>query len=177
MYYYYLFCFKLDINYCFLLSLVSPTNICPNLIMRLLILIVLFAISSCTNPSENTNPTENAEIVTESISTNDTSSTTNNSVEIPEQPTTNPNDNLTFRVFRNDTVKTQESIGGFGYDVMMNGRLYLHQPMIPAVQGLKTFNSEKDAKKMAEFVLTKIKNNVMPPTVSISEIDSLGIKY
>lgn len=147
------------------------------LIMRLLILIVLLAISSCSSPSENTNTKENAEIVNESISAQDTSSATNNSVEIPEQPTTKPNDNLTFRVFRNDKLKSQESIGGFGYDIMMNGRLYLHQPMIPAVQGLKTFNSEKDAKKMAEFVLAKIKNNIMPPTVSISEIDSLGIKY
>lgn len=145
--------------------------------MRFLILIVLFAIASCSSPSENTTSIEQSNSINDPKSSQNTTVSLNETVEIPDQPHTKPSDNLTFRVFRNDTLKSQESIGGFGYDIMMNGRLYLHQPMIPAVQGLKTFNSEKDAKKMAEFVLTKIKNNIMPPTVSISEIDSLGIKY
>lgn len=132
--------------------------------------------ASCSTPSEKTSSTEEQESVQVAADLKDTT-TSLGSVAIPEQPNSSSDAKLTFIVFKNDTMKSQDATGGFGYDVMLNGRLYLHQPMIPAVQGLKTFSSEKDAKKMAEFVLLKIKNNIMPPTVSIPEIDSLGIKY
>jgi hypothetical protein len=64
---------------------------------------------------------------------------------------------------------------GWGYDIYMNGSLYVHQPHIPAVSGNKGFNSEKDAKRTAELVVYKIKNNILPPSVTVKELDSLGV--
>ncbi|MFH0896100.1 MAG: DUF4907 domain-containing protein [Bacteroidota bacterium] len=65
---------------------------------------------------------------------------------------------------------------GFGYDILMNGKPYIHQPYIPAIQGNKVFSSVEDAQKTAALVNFKIKNNINPPSISIRELDSLKIK-
>lgn len=75
------------------------------------------------------------------------------------------------------TIKTYKSEGGWGYDILKNGKLLIHQPHIPAVQGVKAFATEKEAKKVAAVMVKKIKKNIMPPTVEIKELDSLKIKY
>ncbi|UCG28256.1 MAG: DUF4907 domain-containing protein [Bacteroidales bacterium] len=64
---------------------------------------------------------------------------------------------------------------GWGYDIFIDGKVYIHQPMIPAVQGISEFETEAKARKTAEFVVDKIKRNIIPPTVSYKELDSLGI--
>jgi len=64
---------------------------------------------------------------------------------------------------------------GWGYNIFINGKLYIHQPHIPAISGNKTFKNQEAANKTAELVIKKIKNNLMPPSVSIHELDSLEI--
>jgi len=64
---------------------------------------------------------------------------------------------------------------GWGYDVFVDGKQFIHQPYIPVIQGNKPFNNEADAKKVAELVADKIRMNSIPPTVSYQELDSLGI--
>jgi len=64
---------------------------------------------------------------------------------------------------------------GWGYDVFVDGKRFIHQPYIPALQGNKAFDAESDAKKVAEFVAGKIRMNSIPPTVSYQELDSLGV--
>ena len=49
--------------------------------------------------------------------------------------------------------------------------------MIPAVPGNQGFATESDAKKVGELMLYKIKNKIMPPSIDVRELDSLGIKY
>ncbi len=65
--------------------------------------------------------------------------------------------------------------GGWGYDVFVNGEKYIHQPAIPAINGLKPFKTEEDATKVAQLVEQKIKGNLMPPTVTMDELQLLGI--
>jgi hypothetical protein len=72
-------------------------------------------------------------------------------------------------------VKTIKTDLGWGYDVYMNGSMYVHQPHMPAVSGNKGFKSEEDAKRTAELVIYKIKNNIIPPSLTVSELDSLGV--
>lgn len=72
-------------------------------------------------------------------------------------------------------VRTFQDKEGWGYDIYMNGKLYIHQPHIPAVSGNKAFNNEADAQKAGELVVYKINNNIMPPSVSIEELDSIGV--
>ena len=77
---------------------------------------------------------------------------------------------ITVKTFPLDSLKS-----AWGYDIYMNGKLIVHQPHIPAIAGTKGFSSEEDARKTAALMALKIKNNIMPPTVSVKELDSLGI--
>jgi hypothetical protein len=77
------------------------------------------------------------------------------------------------------TIKTfanQDNSGTFGYDVMMNGKIYIHQPFIPAIPGNHGFETESDAKKTGELMADKIRHNVMPPSLSVAELKAIGIQ-
>lgn len=70
-----------------------------------------------------------------------------------------------------------EPAGGFGYDLMSDGKSMIHQPHIPAISGLKGFASKEDAEKAGNLMKMKIEKGIMPPTVSVEELDSMKIKH
>ena len=72
-------------------------------------------------------------------------------------------------------VKLFKIDSGWGYDIYRNNKLYIHQPFIPAFSGNNTFSSEEEARKTAELIIIKIQKNIIPPTVTITELDSMGI--
>lgn len=82
---------------------------------------------------------------------------------------------LKIKVFNNDTLQTTIKTTGFGYDILRNDALYIHQPNIPAVAGDAGFSSAQNAQKTAKLVVYKIQHHILPPTVSIHELDSLGV--
>lgn len=63
----------------------------------------------------------------------------------------------------------------FGYDIYQDGHLLVHQQFIPCVPGTKGFRKKKDAQRTALLVIQKIHRGIMPPTVSIKELRSMGI--
>ena len=63
----------------------------------------------------------------------------------------------------------------YGYNILMNGRALIHQPSIPALPGVEGFKTEEDARKVGELVIDKIRQNIFPPSVSVVELDSLGV--
>lgn len=63
----------------------------------------------------------------------------------------------------------------FGYDVLMDGQLMIHQTSIPAMPGNDGFSSKDDAAKVAELVMYKIRKGEMPPTVTTEELKSLHV--
>jgi hypothetical protein len=73
------------------------------------------------------------------------------------------------------TFQNTPPAAGFGYDILKNGSPYVHQPMIPAVPGNDGFSTEEKAGKAAAFVIYKIQHNILPPTVEVRELDSLGV--
>ncbi len=75
-----------------------------------------------------------------------------------------------IKIFRNT------DISGFGYDIILDGHTYVHQPNIPALPGNNGFSTEEMARKVAELISFKIHNNIMPPTVEVKELDSLGVR-
>jgi hypothetical protein len=94
-----------------------------------------------------------------------------------EKPKVSPykNAKIDIQVFKNDTVKKQEpKLTGFGYNILIYDALYVHQPHIPAINGNRGFKTKEQATKAAEFVIYKIRNNIMPPSLSVEELDSLG---
>ena len=63
----------------------------------------------------------------------------------------------------------------FGYDILINGMPLVHQPSIPALPGNEGFSTKEKAQKVAEFVVKKIKRNEMPPTVTIDDLNNMGV--
>src|SRR5436305_4196449 len=64
---------------------------------------------------------------------------------------------------------------GYGFNILIDEKILIHQPFIPAAQGNKSFTSKSDAAKAAMLMLFKLKQHQMPPTISITELDSLHI--
>jgi hypothetical protein len=63
----------------------------------------------------------------------------------------------------------------FCYDIYADGKLMIHQPSKPGMAGNEGFNTEEKAIKMAEFVMGKIKNGEMPPTVTIQDMKQMNL--
>lgn len=80
------------------------------------------------------------------------------------------NAKIDIKVFENK----EASLTGFGYDILIYDALYVHQPHIPAINGNRGFKTKEQATRAAEFVIYKIRNNIMPPSMSVQELDSLG---
>jgi hypothetical protein len=84
---------------------------------------------------------------------------------------------------QNIEVKTFEvidSVGkshGWGYDLYVNGKKTIHQPIIPAVPGNNSFASESDARKIGDVAAAKMKTTGSLPTILVHDLDSLGIDH
>ena len=63
----------------------------------------------------------------------------------------------------------------YGYDVLADDRLIIHQKSIPAMPGNEGFKTKADASKVAQLVITKIKKGEMPPTVTVEEMKKLKV--
>jgi hypothetical protein len=63
----------------------------------------------------------------------------------------------------------------YGYDIFLYGRLFVHQPNIPGLPGNNGFPTKEGAQKVAEFVAKKIRNNEIPPTVTIDDLNHIGV--
>ncbi len=63
----------------------------------------------------------------------------------------------------------------FGYDILVNGNPLIHQPNIPALPGNDGFITRERARRVAEFVVKKIRKNEMPPTVTIEDLNKMGV--
>jgi len=81
---------------------------------------------------------------------------------------------ITVEVFKVDSIETNGS-RGWGYDVFIDGKIYIHQPNIPAIMGNNGFSSEEKAREAGEFIVSKIMKNILPPSVTPEELDSLGL--
>jgi hypothetical protein len=89
----------------------------------------------------------------------------------PPKPEDSPYKNSTFKVTVINSIDNT-----FGYDLFIDGRQYIHQPSVPGLPGNKGFASKEQANSVANLVIKKIKNNMMPPTVTKEELDSLGVR-
>ncbi|HEY4800316.1 MAG TPA: DUF4907 domain-containing protein [Bacteroidia bacterium] len=93
-----------------------------------------------------------------------------------QKPKENPykNAKIDIQVFNNDTIKQEPKLTGFGYNILIYDAVYNHQPHIPAINGMRGFHTKEQAHKAAELVVYKIRNNIMPPSLTPQELDSMG---
>lgn len=83
--------------------------------------------------------------------------------------------NATSSSEKYEVITTENPDQSFGYQILKDGKLMIDQKNIPAIQGNKGFSSKKDAVTTANFAIDKIKKGAFPPTISVEELDSLGI--
>ncbi len=74
------------------------------------------------------------------------------------------------------SYKTYHTPLGWGYDVLMNDSIYIHQQQMPAVQGTRGFSTQQEAEKVALLVIDRIKKKELP-TIYLRDLDSLDVSY
>jgi len=63
---------------------------------------------------------------------------------------------------------------GWGYNILVDNKVYIHQYCIPAVGGNKVFSSKEDALKTARVVVEKMMKGKIP-SITRHDLDSLNI--
>jgi len=58
----------------------------------------------------------------------------------------------------------------WGYDIIMDGKLFVHQPFVPGSKGSIGFAKESQAAAAAQLVIEKIQKGIMPPSLTINEV-------
>jgi Domain of unknown function (DUF4907) len=131
---------------------------------RSILVILLFSCSTKEEeiPVEQVDPIPEAIVIPQikekdTVNGSESSMTENSTISLLEVKTTH-----------NDTL-------GYGYEIYKEGKLYIRQPMIPAVSGKHGFRTEADAKKTGEYVKNKIENGIMPPIMTIEELKKLKV--
>lgn len=64
---------------------------------------------------------------------------------------------------------------GWGYSIFKGSALFIQQKTIPSIPGNSGFQTREDAEKVAEYVTSKLENDIFPPSVNPKELDSLGV--
>ena len=78
--------------------------------------------------------------------------------------------------FKNSKI-TYQLIPGinntWGYDILVNNKLTIHQPSKPSMPGNEGFKTKEGAEKVAKLVIKKMKKGEMPPSVDVEELKKL----
>lgn len=61
----------------------------------------------------------------------------------------------------------------FGYDIIADGKMIIHQPSVPGMPGNEGFETKESAGKVSQLVIAKIKKGEMPPTITKEEMQKL----
>jgi hypothetical protein len=66
---------------------------------------------------------------------------------------------------------------GFGFEILQGPSPLIIQPHIPAIQGMKGFHTKEQASIIGNYMIYKINNGIMPPSITVHDLDSLEITY
>jgi hypothetical protein len=64
---------------------------------------------------------------------------------------------------------------GWGYEIVADGKAYIHQEFIPGLKGRRGFDSKEDAIRVGNRVISKIKMKQVPPAINMEDLKELGI--
>lgn len=142
-------CINIIHNFCFK----NKKNILKNYFYLIIFSLTILFFSCSSEPKKNNTPNE-PKIVSDTVKQSNTTT-----------------DNYSFKIFESNNPT------GFGYDIYKNEKPYIHQPTIPAIQGLKAFKNKTDAENIAKFVINKLSKTNALPAVDIKELDSLKVNY
>ena len=69
--------------------------------------------------------------------------------------------------------KTFHTTSGWGYDILVNERLFIHQECVPALAQKRGFATEGSASAVARMVVHKLENNELP-TLTYGELTQVS---
>lgn len=136
---------------------------CFSLLSPILMLSMSIFIFSCSTPSENN------------------TSSTEKEVSTPQQKVVEPNNNAAAQLpqITSDKIDVKvfevKETQGWGYDIYVDSKRMIHQPTIPAIQGNRSFKTEKQALTAGLFAADKLKRTGTLPTITPKELDSIGV--
>jgi len=64
---------------------------------------------------------------------------------------------------------------GWGYEILANGKPYIRQQFIPAIEGRHAFKTKEDAVSVGNKVIEKMKRGEQLPSISVEELRQLGV--
>lgn len=141
-------------NYSFALSLIS-------------VLITSIFIFSCSN-AEQKNTLANEQ----KIETSKTELIEQQNASTSQLPQIK-SDKIEVKTFE---VKNKDNkIQGWGYDIYVDSKRMIHQPIVPAMQGNSPFKTEELALKVGLFAAEKLKHTGTLPSITAHDIDSIGV--
>ena len=71
-------------------------------------------------------------------------------------------------------VKTYRVTDGWGYQILVNSKVYIDQPFIPVLQGRIPFPDRKSARLTGKIVMQKLENHRLP-AITREDIHRLGL--
>jgi hypothetical protein len=69
-------------------------------------------------------------------------------------------------------AKVFSGVCGWGYDILVNDKLFIRQESVPTKTGSKGFALKEEAEKTARLIINKIENG-QPPVVTTFELQKI----
>jgi hypothetical protein len=60
--------------------------------------------------------------------------------------------------------------GGYGYNILVDNKLLVHQPHIPTIASNRSFETAQSARSVADLVVEKVRAKQMPPSLTAEEV-------
>ncbi len=75
------------------------------------------------------------------------------------------------RKYRFDS-RVFKAVSGWGYEILVDDKLFIHQESIPVISGNKGFPRQEDAEKTAALIINKMERGEQP-VITIFELQQL----
>lgn len=73
---------------------------------------------------------------------------------------------LTYNADRGYRVVTFRNNAGWGYDILYDQKIIIHQPFMPAINGQKAFSERNAARMTGKLVVSKLRKHRLPGITS-----------
>lgn len=70
------------------------------------------------------------------------------------------------------TATIFQGLNGWGYDILVNDKLFIHQESVPAAHGKTGFTEKKQAEQTARLIINKMERGELP-TVTTFELEQI----
>ena len=72
------------------------------------------------------------------------------------------------------STRTFSQASGWGYDILVDGKLFIHQESIPAVAGSQGFSSRQLAENASNLLINKMKSG-RAPVINSFDLQAIGL--